>query len=113
MSQIPSPKPQAADGPMPAHVRKSGASKKRRRLAKMSLGVFAVGASIAAVAVFAVGLSTAPAPVAENGASRAEPNGVGTIVLTEALIGGIALGVISLLTVRALIANPVRNLRTE
>jgi putative ABC transport system permease protein len=39
--------------------------------------------------------------------------GVGTIVLTEALIGGIALGVISLLTVRALIANPVRNLRTE
>jgi putative ABC transport system permease protein len=39
--------------------------------------------------------------------------GIGTIILTEALIGGIALGVISLLTVRALIANPVRNLRTE
>jgi hypothetical protein len=72
---------------MPAHVRKSGASKKRRRLAKMSLGVFAVGASIAAVAVFAVGLSTAPAPVAENGASRAEPNGVGTIVLHSSASG--------------------------
>jgi hypothetical protein len=80
VSQIPSPKPQAADGPMPAHVRKSGASKKRRRLAKMSLGVFAVGASIAAVAVFAVGLST-------NGASRAEPNGVGTIVLHSSASG--------------------------
>jgi putative ABC transport system permease protein len=39
--------------------------------------------------------------------------GAGTIILTEALIGAIALGVISLLTLRALIANPVRNLRTE
>jgi putative ABC transport system permease protein len=39
--------------------------------------------------------------------------GAGTIVLTEALIGAIALAVISLLTLRALIANPVRNLRIE
>jgi putative ABC transport system permease protein len=39
--------------------------------------------------------------------------GPGTIIVTEALIGAIALGVISLLTLRALIANPVKNLRTE
>lgn len=39
--------------------------------------------------------------------------GPGTILLTEALIGAIALGVMCLLTLRALIANPVRNLRTE
>ncbi|HTR28354.1 MAG TPA: ABC transporter permease [Puia sp.] len=39
--------------------------------------------------------------------------GFATIVLTEALIGGIALLVIALLTLRALIANPVRNLRME
>jgi putative ABC transport system permease protein len=37
----------------------------------------------------------------------------GTIILTEALIGAIALAIISLLTLRAMIANPVRNLRTE
>ncbi len=37
----------------------------------------------------------------------------GTILMTETLIGAIALSVISLLTLRALIANPVRNLRTE
>jgi putative ABC transport system permease protein len=37
----------------------------------------------------------------------------GTILLTEILIGVIALSVISLLTLRALIANPVRNLRTQ
>lgn len=39
--------------------------------------------------------------------------GFTTVILTEFLIGGITLAVISLLTVRALIANPVRNLRTE
>ena len=39
--------------------------------------------------------------------------GAGTIILTEALIGAIALSVISLLTLRALVANPVKNLRTE
>lgn len=38
---------------------------------------------------------------------------VTTIILTECLIGAIALSVISLLTLRALLANPVRNLRTE
>ncbi|HXB35638.1 MAG TPA: FtsX-like permease family protein, partial [Puia sp.] len=38
---------------------------------------------------------------------------VGTVILTVALIGAIALGVITLLTLRALIANPVKNLRTE
>jgi putative ABC transport system permease protein len=37
----------------------------------------------------------------------------GTILVTEILIGAIALSVICLLTLRALIANPVRNLRTE
>jgi putative ABC transport system permease protein len=36
-----------------------------------------------------------------------------TILVTEALIGFIALSVIGLLTIRALIANPVKNLRTE
>ena len=36
-----------------------------------------------------------------------------TILATELLIGAIALAVISLLTLRALIANPVSNLRTE
>jgi putative ABC transport system permease protein len=35
------------------------------------------------------------------------------IFLTEALIGAIALAVVGLLTLRVLIANPVRNLRTE
>ena len=35
------------------------------------------------------------------------------ILCTEALIGAIALAVVSLLTLRVLIANPVRNLRTE
>jgi putative ABC transport system permease protein len=38
---------------------------------------------------------------------------VTTILLTEALTGAIAIAVISLLTLRALLANPVRNLRTE
>jgi len=41
------------------------------------------------------------------------PISVGTVILTVALIGAIALGVITLLTLRALIANPVKNLRTE
>jgi hypothetical protein len=62
-------------------MRKAGASQKRWRLAKMSLGVFAVGASIAVVAVLAIGFSTAPAPVVENGASHADLNSIGTIVL--------------------------------
>jgi putative ABC transport system permease protein len=48
----------------------------------------------------------------DNFAYRVSIN-VGTMILTEALIGAIALGVISLLTLRALIANPVKNLRTE
>jgi putative ABC transport system permease protein len=39
--------------------------------------------------------------------------GVTTLILTESLIGTIAMAVITLLTMRALIANPVRNLRTE
>lgn len=39
--------------------------------------------------------------------------GAGTILLTESVIGAIALSVIGLLTLRALIANPVRNLRSE
>jgi len=80
MSQSPLPKPQSAPGAKPAHMRKAGASQKRRRLAKMALGVFAVGASIAVVAVLAIGFNTAPAPVVENGTSHAEPNSVATIV---------------------------------
>jgi hypothetical protein len=80
MSQNPLPKPQSAQGVKPTHMRKAGASQKHRRLAKMSLGVFAVGALIAVVAVLAIGFSTAPAPVVENGASRGDPNNVATIV---------------------------------
>jgi len=39
--------------------------------------------------------------------------GIGTFFLTEILILAIAFAVISLLTIRALAANPVKNLRTE
>jgi putative ABC transport system permease protein len=39
--------------------------------------------------------------------------GIGTFFLTELLILAIAFSVISLLTIRALAANPVKNLRTE
>jgi hypothetical protein len=87
VSQSPLPKPQSAQGAKPAHMRKAGASQKRRRLAKMSLGVFAIGASIAVVAVLAIGFSTAPAPVVENGVSHADPNSVATIVLHSSTSG--------------------------
>jgi hypothetical protein len=80
MSQSPLSKPQSTPGAKPAHMRKAGVGQKRGQLAKMSLGVFAVGVSIAVVAVLAIGFSTAPAPV-ENGASHADPNGAATIVL--------------------------------
>jgi hypothetical protein len=81
VSQGPLPKFQSVQGAKPANLRKAGAGQKRRRLAKMSLGVFAVGALIAVVAVLAIGLSTAPAPIEANGASHAEPNSVATIIL--------------------------------
>src|SRR6202042_3539374 len=87
MSQSPSPKPQSAPGVKPAHMRKAGAGQKRRRLAKMSLGVFAVGASIAVVAVLLIGFSTALSPVAEKGASHADPSSVATIVLHSCTSG--------------------------
>ena len=87
MSQSPLSKPQSAQGAKPAHMRKAGAGRKRGRLAKMALGVFAVGASIAVVAVLAIGFSTAPAPVAENGASHADPTSVATIVLPSRTSG--------------------------
>lgn len=87
MSQSPLPKPQSVLNAKPAHMRKTGASQKRRRLAKMSLGVFAVGASIAVLAVLAAGFRAAPAPVVENGASHADPNSVATIVLNSRTSG--------------------------
>jgi len=87
VSQSPLPKPQSAQGAKAAHMRKAGASQKRKRLAKMSLGVFSVGASIAVVAVLAIGFSNAPAPVVENGASHADPNTVATIVLHSSTAG--------------------------
>ena len=87
MSQSPLPKPQSAQGAKPAHMGKAGAGQKRRRLAKMSLGVFAVGASIAVVAVLAMDFSTASAPVVENGVSHADPNSVATIVLRSSTSG--------------------------
>jgi len=68
-------------------MRKAGASQKRRRLAKMSLGVFAIGASIAVVAVLAIGFSTAPTPVVENGVFHDDPNSVATIVLHSSTSG--------------------------
>jgi hypothetical protein len=87
MSQSPLPKPQSARGAKPAHMRNAGASQRRGRLAKMSLGVLAVGASIAVVAVLAIGFGTAPAPVVENAASHAGPNSVATIVLHSSASG--------------------------
>jgi hypothetical protein len=62
-------------------MRKAGANQKRSRLAKMSLGVFAVAALIVVVAVLAINFGAAPAPVVENGASHVDPNSVATIVL--------------------------------
>jgi hypothetical protein len=87
MSQSPSPKPQSAPGAKPAHMGKAGTGQKRRRLAKMSLGVFAVGASITVVAVLAIGFGAAPAPVVENGASHATPNSAATIVIHSSISG--------------------------
>jgi hypothetical protein len=87
VSQSPLLKSQSAQGAKPAHLRKAGTGQKRRRLAKMSVGVFAVGALIAVVAVLAIGFSTAPAPVVENGASHADPNSVATIVLHSGTSG--------------------------
>lgn len=62
-------------------MRRAGASQKRGRLVKMSFGVISIGVLIAAVAVFAIVFGTALSPVAENAASRTEPNSVATIVL--------------------------------
>ena len=87
MSQSPLPKPQTVPGAKPAQMRKAGTGPKRRRLAKMSLGVFAVGALIAVVAVFAIGFNRAPAPVAENGTTRVDPNTVATIVMRSGTNG--------------------------
>jgi len=81
VSQSPLPQRQSTQGVKPAHMRKAGTGHKRWRLAKMSLGVFAVGALIAVVAVLAIDFSKAPSPVVENGASHVEPNGSATIVL--------------------------------
>jgi hypothetical protein len=87
MSQNQQSKPQSAPGAEPAHMRHAGAGQKRRRLAKMLLGVLAAGASIVVVAVLAIGFGTAPAPVAEKAASHADPNSVGTIVLHSSTSG--------------------------
>ena len=87
MSQSPLPKPQTTQGAKPTHIRKAGVSQKRRRLAKMSLGVFAVGALITVVAVLAIGFTTAHAPVGEGGASRIDPNSVATIVMRSGTNG--------------------------
>jgi hypothetical protein len=87
MSQSPLPEPQSAQAAKPAPMRKARASQKRKRLAKMSLGVFAVGALIAVVAVLAIGSSTAPSPLVQNGASQAEPSSVATIVLHSSTSG--------------------------
>jgi hypothetical protein len=85
--QSPFPNPQSAQSAKPARLRRADAGQKRRRLAKMSLGVFAVGALIAVVAVVAICFSTVPPPAAENEASRADPNSVATIVLHSSTSG--------------------------
>ena len=87
MSQSQLPKAQSTQGAKPELMRKVATSKKRGRLAKMTLGVLAVGVSIAIVAVLAIGFSTAPTPVVENGASHSEPNSVATIVLHSSTSG--------------------------
>jgi hypothetical protein len=87
MSQSPLPKSQSSQGAKPAHMRKVAVSQKRRQLAKMSLGVLAVGALIVVVAVLAIGFSAAPAPVVENGAPHADPNSVATIILHSSTSG--------------------------
>jgi hypothetical protein len=60
---------------------RKAASQRRGRLAKMCFGVLGAGALIAAVAMVAMVFITVPPPNAESGASRADPNSVGTIVL--------------------------------
>jgi hypothetical protein len=87
MTQSPLPSSQSAPRAKPAHTRRAGAGQKRKRLVKMSLGVFAVGALIAVVAVFAIGLGTAPSAVEENGASVGDANSVATIVLHSSTNG--------------------------
>jgi len=64
-----------------AHTRKARAGRKRGRLMKMCFGVIAAGGLIVAVAIFAIAFSAAPSLNAENAASRADPNSVGTIIL--------------------------------
>lgn len=81
MSQSPLPKTQSAQDARPAHVHKSGASHKRRRLAKTSLGVFAAGALIVVLVLFIITFRSTPAPVEEKGASHTDPNSVATIVM--------------------------------
>jgi hypothetical protein len=85
--QSPLPNPQSAQSAKPTRLPRAYAGQKRRRLAKMSLGVFAVGALIAVVAVVAICFSTVPPPAAENEASRADPNSVATIVLHSSTSG--------------------------
>jgi hypothetical protein len=62
-------------------MRKSGAGQKRGRLARMCLGIIAVGGLIAAVAMMAMVFIPALTSIAEKEVSRAEPSSVGTIVL--------------------------------
>ena len=62
-------------------MRKSGTGQKRGRLARMCLGIIAVGGLIAAVAIVAMVFIPAPTSIAEKEAPRAEPKSVGTIVL--------------------------------
>jgi hypothetical protein len=77
----------SAQDAKPAHVYKSSASQKRKRVVKMSIGVIAAGTLIAVVAILAIGRSTAPAPVDDNGASHADPNSVATIILRSPTSG--------------------------
>ena len=80
MSQSPLPKVQSLQGTKPAHMRKA-ASQTRGRLAKMCFGVLCAGALIAAVAMIAMVFITVPPPNVESGASHADPDSVGAIVL--------------------------------
>jgi hypothetical protein len=81
VSKSPMPEAHSLQSAKSAHTRKARAGRKRGRLTKMCFGVVAVGGLIAAVAMVAMVFIPAPTSIAENAASRVDPNSVGTIIL--------------------------------
>lgn len=87
VSQSPMPEAHSLRSAKSAHKRKAVAEQNRGRLATMCFGIIAVGGLIAAVAMVAMVFIPAPTSIAENAASRADPNSVGTIVLRSGSSG--------------------------